>query len=381
MADFGLGLPPSSTRARGGESAGDTSAMTDEEYIEQKMRLMKFQSILKEMAKHVGNKRCADCREANPRYIDVNWGVYLCLLCSGAHEKVLASTIVTVDTTRVDKQWLETLQQRGNAKVNKDLEYKLEARDKRKMSWSITNRAKFATRKYVTGEWLAPNATIDLKNPTKVKVPEVEAKAKAAAEPKKVKKRGKGKRRLKKKKASAAPATAPTVTKEAPKMSFPEAEKTPQASAPPTKPEPTNDLFALFDGDAKEAKKETKAAPVAKTADKGAVNNILSIFDDTPAPQPQAQMIPPTMPPATQNPFQGGNPFATGYQQQQQPAYQPQYQQPQYGYPTQGFVQPMNQQDMWRMQQQQQAQQQMNHQQRQQQAQKQPNDILSSFFG
>jgi len=162
-----LGQPPP-TSGRRQRRAVDTSDLTDEEYMEQKMQLEKFQQTLKRMATEAGNKRCADCREQHPRYIDVTWGVYLCLLCSGAHSKTLGSTVVTVDTTEVDEQWVETLEQRGNDKVNDELEYKLETRDKRKMSWSITNRAKFATRKYVNGEWMKPEAKIDLKNPAKV---------------------------------------------------------------------------------------------------------------------------------------------------------------------------------------------------------------------
>lgn len=56
--------------------------------------------------------------------------MYLCLLCSGAHQKTIESTVVTVDTTEADQQWIDTLEQRGNDKVNDDLEYKLDVEDK-----------------------------------------------------------------------------------------------------------------------------------------------------------------------------------------------------------------------------------------------------------
>eukprot|EP00472_Partenskyella_glossopodia_P000321 CAMPEP_0197543346 /NCGR_PEP_ID=MMETSP1318-20131121/68190_1 /TAXON_ID=552666 /ORGANISM="Partenskyella glossopodia, Strain RCC365" /LENGTH=366 /DNA_ID=CAMNT_0043102675 /DNA_START=154 /DNA_END=1254 /DNA_ORIENTATION=- len=365
--------------------------MTDEEYLAQKDQLEKFQLTLKKMATEAGNKKCADCRESGPRYIDATWGVYLCLLCSGAHSKTLGSTIVTVDTTEVDEQWIDTLEQRGNDKVNDNLEYKLETRDKRKMSWSITNRAKFATRKYINGEWIKPGSTIDLKDPAKVSQ---SASSPSAGDPfddstaMKKKKKKKDKKKKKEKKRQMA-------------EQAPQQEAAPQASAKPEESNGLSDLFGLLGTNDKPAGATATAtaknngvggaAPAPLADEKGATNDIMAMFD-TPSQQPAPQgngafagsysagssYGTGSQPQRNSNPFLqqrgvgggvAGNPFAQGGgAYPAQPGYG--------GYPQQP------QRVSWQQQQQQQAyQQQMRMQQQQaQQQQAQKGDDLLNFF-
>jgi len=276
-----LAAPPANGRRQ--RRVQDTSELTDEEYLEQKMRLEKFQQTLKRMACEAGNKRCADCREQNPRYIDVTWGVYLCLLCSGAHTKTLGSTVVTVDTTEVDEQWIETLNQRGNDKVNDDLEYKLETRDKRKMSWSITNRAKFATRKYVNGEWMKPEAKIDLKNPAKVVVPEEDEYEETTTRKKKTKRKKKKKKKKKVVEEEEEEEEEPPVVK-APMQEAAKASAAPEAKA-------STGLENIFGGlstggtNSQEAQKSAEEKDIFK---KDAITNLLNLYDNTPQQQPAA---------------------------------------------------------------------------------------------
>eukprot|EP00466_Bigelowiella_natans_P011977 jgi/Bigna1/90802/estExt_fgenesh1_pg.C_790092 len=419
-----LGNPPptSNSRSRRSQKPADTSTLTDEEYLELKERLEKFQDTLRRMSTQSGNKRCADCREHNPRYIDVQWGVYLCLLCSGAHEKVLGTTIVTVDTTEVDEQWITTLEQRGNAKVNDDLEYKLETSDKRKMSWSITNRAKFVNRKYVNGEWIRKGATIDLQNPSKVApVPEM---ADGGKKKKKKDKKDKKKKRKDKKKAK----------QDVEEVAFPAGETAQASAAPPSEAQKSNggltDLFGILSVDEgnSDAKTQQPAQPVSQPGkpveaknlvSEKTTNDIMAMFEN-PAPQQQPQQQQAQygggfgggygtgqtaygtqraygggMPAqASHNPFMnqqrgGVNPFAqgaTGYPQQQQ---QQQYQQ--YGggaYSQQAYAPQQQQQQManqtWQLQQQntafqQQQLMQQRQQQQQQQQQQDANNIMNFF--
>mmetsp|Transcript_27724 Transcript_27724/g.38560 ORF Transcript_27724/g.38560 Transcript_27724/m.38560 type:complete len:379 (-) Transcript_27724:271-1407(-) len=377
-----LGQPPPSSNGRSRRTAlqqqpVDTSVLTDEEYLELKERLEKFQDTLRRMAKHAGNKRCADCREHNPRYIDVTWGVYLCLLCSGAHQKTIGSTVVTVDTTEADEQWIETLEQRGNDKVNDDLEYKLETSDKRKMSWSITNRAKFVTRKYVNGEWMRKGAKIDLKDPSKVAALVEQESAESG---KKKKKKGKKGKKSRKKKET--------------QQTAPFEESAGQSSAPvpveaqkSTSPGGISNLFDLLSTDDKQPQPQQQqqvqpTQPDAKNlmGDKSTHTDIMAMFENpTPQPQPGSYGMAPqgygsSQYGGTANPFMGGaqtgNPFAQANGYGAQPGYGYGQQQPQY-----------NQNQMWQMQQQNTAyqQQQRMQQQQQQKTQANGNDILNFF--
>eukprot|EP00466_Bigelowiella_natans_P017512 jgi/Bigna1/136349/aug1.33_g11057 len=390
-----LGQPPptSNTRSRRARSQQpvDTSTLTDEEYLAYKERLENFQETLSRMGQHPGNKRCADCREHNPRYIDVQWGVYLCLLCSGAHQKVLGTTIVTIDTTEVDDQWITTLEQRGNSKVNDDLEDKLETIEKRKMSWSITNRSKFVTKKYVEGKWMKKEgAKIDLKDPSHVVSPPEDANDGRKKKKKKDKKRKKKDKKKNKEESNAV------------QIMPPQEEVKGQSSAPSKTEVKQSDggLTNLFDILSMDGGSDSKAAPkpasvpsqppqsdAKKIIDENTTNDIMAMFEN-PAPQQQtgygAYGAQPRygygVQPATyanpsshqaQNPFamsqqaSSGNPFAQASSG---------YAQPNFGY----AAQPMNQNQMRQMPQQNSAFHQQ--QQVQQQQNQQQNTDIMNFF-
>eukprot|EP00954_Amorphochlora_amoebiformis_P015780 1238781-Amorphochlora_amoeboformis.AAC.1 len=259
------------------------------------------------------------------------------------------------------------------------------------MSWSITNRNKFATRKYVTGEWIKPGAKvweillifsrlltllavvvsqIDLKDPAKVAPTEEEVDEPSVSRKKKKKDKKKKKH---KKKVHDDEDVDPFDSVPAPVE-----EKAPKAAAA-TSNGGLPDIFNILSVDetpAPEAKTQPKAQSKAEAkvlVDEKATNNILAMFDESPAPARSAPMGSQGFygggmgggvggggggAMASGNPFlQGGpapaqgNPFAGGgggY------GVQPGYG----GYPAQGYGgypqqnQGFNQQQMWRQQQQ-----------------------------
>ena len=49
-----------------------------------------------------GNDRCVDCNEASPKWISVNFGIFICLNCAG-HHRSLGTHVTVVRSLELDK--------------------------------------------------------------------------------------------------------------------------------------------------------------------------------------------------------------------------------------------------------------------------------------
>jgi len=79
-----------------------------------------------------GNEICADCGATDPQWASINWGVVLCIECSGIHRS-LGVHITKVRGIRLDvwePEILKVMAELGNNIVNKILEGKVEGRQK-----------------------------------------------------------------------------------------------------------------------------------------------------------------------------------------------------------------------------------------------------------
>jgi len=79
-----------------------------------------------------GNEVCADCGASDPQWASINWGVVVCIECSGIHRS-LGVHITKVRGVKLDvwePEILKVMAELGNNIVNKILEGKLEGRQK-----------------------------------------------------------------------------------------------------------------------------------------------------------------------------------------------------------------------------------------------------------
>merc|ERR1719381_256231 len=79
-----------------------------------------------------GNEACAGCGASNPEWASINWGVVLCIECSGIHRS-LGVHISKVRAIRLDvwePEILKVIAELGNSIVNKTLEGNIGERQK-----------------------------------------------------------------------------------------------------------------------------------------------------------------------------------------------------------------------------------------------------------
>ncbi|PVU95410.1 hypothetical protein BB561_001825 [Smittium simulii] len=71
-----------------------------------------------------GNKFCADCGVRNPTWAIVNFGVLVCINCSGMHRKlgVQISKVKSIQLDKIDSECLHILQRLGNSNANSFLD-------------------------------------------------------------------------------------------------------------------------------------------------------------------------------------------------------------------------------------------------------------------
>lgn len=74
----------------------------------------------------LANNFCVDCNAPNPKWASINLGVLMCIQCSGCH-RALGSHISKLQSVVLDTKWtedmLKNIREKGNAKVNAELEY------------------------------------------------------------------------------------------------------------------------------------------------------------------------------------------------------------------------------------------------------------------
>eukprot|EP00092_Neocalanus_flemingeri_P015121 GFUD01016338.1.p1 GENE.GFUD01016338.1~~GFUD01016338.1.p1 ORF type:complete len:839 (-),score=276.93 GFUD01016338.1:342-2858(-) len=79
-----------------------------------------------------GNENCADCGATDPQWASINWGVVVCIECSGIHRS-LGVHITKIRGIKLDvwePEILKVMAELGNNIVNKILEGKVEGRQK-----------------------------------------------------------------------------------------------------------------------------------------------------------------------------------------------------------------------------------------------------------
>eukprot|EP01062_Namystynia_karyoxenos_P067133 TRINITY_DN61001_c0_g1_i1.p1 TRINITY_DN61001_c0_g1~~TRINITY_DN61001_c0_g1_i1.p1 ORF type:complete len:581 (+),score=140.02 TRINITY_DN61001_c0_g1_i1:84-1745(+) len=101
------------------------------------------------------NDHCADCSTQGPRWVQVSWGVFVCIRCSGLHRK-LGAHVSRVKSTTLDKwddseaAWLHKM---GNVRANDVLEARL-PRGVKPTPHSTDNEVEgFIRRKYLQEEF------------------------------------------------------------------------------------------------------------------------------------------------------------------------------------------------------------------------------------
>jgi len=137
LASLQQGISSALHEAMDGESAGSGSIQWEdsdtEEAQDSKARGgQKKDRNAEQIIDIPGNEVCADCGATDPQWASINWGVVVCIECSGIHRS-LGVHISKVRGVRLD-MWepeiLKVMAELGNNIVNKILEGKLEGRQK-----------------------------------------------------------------------------------------------------------------------------------------------------------------------------------------------------------------------------------------------------------
>ena len=79
----------------------------------------KIEAKLKEITKRSENRKCMDCREKGPRYVVLNFNIFVCSSCSGIHRE-FQHRAVGVSMSKFTMEQVKALDEGGN-KVAKKL--------------------------------------------------------------------------------------------------------------------------------------------------------------------------------------------------------------------------------------------------------------------
>lgn len=93
---------------------------------------------------------CADCSAKSPTWASIDFGVFVCLNCSGAH-RALGPSVTRVRSTKLDtwqSAWLE-LMQIGNTECNQYWESNIGLARKPTPSSALDEIKRFVADKYV----------------------------------------------------------------------------------------------------------------------------------------------------------------------------------------------------------------------------------------
>mmetsp|Transcript_34201 Transcript_34201/g.30932 ORF Transcript_34201/g.30932 Transcript_34201/m.30932 type:complete len:233 (-) Transcript_34201:660-1358(-) len=115
------------------------------------------EAIFGELLSRPENQVCADCTNKGPTWVSIDYGVFLCMRCSGVHRQ-LGPHITRVRSTKLDswkKENIEILAAVGNKLANDYYEFKLPKGFSRlDSSASMTQCRKFVDEKYVNKKYV-----------------------------------------------------------------------------------------------------------------------------------------------------------------------------------------------------------------------------------
>jgi len=103
-----------------------------------------------------GNEVCCDCRNSDPQWASINYGVTLCIECGGIHRS-LGVHITKVRSIKLDvwePEILKVMAELGNNIVNKILEAKVKSQDKPGPNATRAQREAFIINKYKEKTWV-----------------------------------------------------------------------------------------------------------------------------------------------------------------------------------------------------------------------------------
>jgi stromal membrane-associated protein len=109
-------------------------------------------AIFNELLGQAANQECADCDNKSPTWVSIDFGVFLCIRCSGVHRQ-LGPHITRVRSTKLDgwkKENIEILAHTGNKVSNDFYEFKMPNGYRKPTSnYTMEQCRKFVDEKYI----------------------------------------------------------------------------------------------------------------------------------------------------------------------------------------------------------------------------------------
>ncbi|XP_044178189.1 arf-GAP with coiled-coil, ANK repeat and PH domain-containing protein 2-like [Acropora muricata] len=102
------------------------SSGTKSKSVESLDKLSEPKSVLEQIRSVLGNDKCADCGKVEPSWASTNWGVVLCIECSGIHRSlgVHVSKVRSLTLDAWEPEQIKLMTELGNELVNGILEAK-----------------------------------------------------------------------------------------------------------------------------------------------------------------------------------------------------------------------------------------------------------------
>ena len=132
------------------QGAGWEDSDTEEAQDTKKAAARKVMRSAEQILVIPGNDVCADCGAADPQWASINWGVVLCIECSGVHRSlgVHISKVRGIKLDAWDPEILKVMAELGNSIVNNILEKNMGARRKPSSDDSTADKEEFIKDKY-----------------------------------------------------------------------------------------------------------------------------------------------------------------------------------------------------------------------------------------
>jgi hypothetical protein len=120
------------------------------------------ETIFSGLLKKQENSECADCRAKSPTWVSIDFGVFVCMRCSGVHRS-LGPSITRVRSTKLDSfkfDFLNILASVGNRLANEYYEHRMPSGYRRPTTNSSSDDCvRFVTEKYVKKSFALQNTS------------------------------------------------------------------------------------------------------------------------------------------------------------------------------------------------------------------------------